>query len=69
MKLDKKIFNLFFINHCSRTLLSELNLEKIYMLCIDIIRELTASSVTSFGLYEDARDKNCNSWIQRYSIL
>jgi len=56
-ELDKKIFNLFFINHCSRTLLSELNLEKIYMLCIDIIRELTASSVTSFGLYEEARDK------------
>lgn len=51
-ELDKKIFNLFFINHCSRTLLSELKLEAIYQLCIDIIRELTASAVTSFFLYD-----------------
>ncbi len=56
-ELDKKIFNLFFINHCSRTLLSELNLEKIYGICIDIIRELTASSVTAFGLYDETRDR------------
>lgn len=55
-ELDKKIFNLFFINHCSRTLLSELNLDKIYALCIDIIRELTSSSVTSFGLFDEARN-------------
>jgi hypothetical protein len=51
-ELDKKIFNLFFINHCSRTLLSELKIEHIYQLCIDIIRELTASAVTSFFIYE-----------------
>lgn len=56
-ELDKKIFNLFFINHCSRTLLAELNLEKIYDICIDIIRELTASSVTAFGLYDETRDR------------
>lgn len=56
-ELDKKIFNLFFINHCSRTLLSELNLEKIYGICIDIIRELTASSVTAFGLYDETRQR------------
>ncbi len=56
-ELDKKIFNLFFINHCSRTLLAELNLDKIYGICIDIIRELTASSVTAFGLYDETRDK------------
>lgn len=56
-ELDKKIFNLFFINHCSRTLLSELNLDKIYGICIDIIRELTSSSVTSFGLYDETRDR------------
>lgn len=56
-ELDKKIFNLFFINHCSRTLLAELNLEKIYGICIDIIRELTASSVTAFGLYDETRDR------------
>lgn len=51
-ELDKKIFNLFFINHCSRTLLSELQIEHIYQLCIDIIRELTASAVTSFFIHE-----------------
>lgn len=56
-ELDKKIFNLFFINHCSRTLLAELNLDKIYGICIDIIRELTASSVTAFGLYDETRDR------------
>ncbi len=56
-ELDKKIFNLFFVNHCSRTLLSELNLDRIYGICIDIIRELTASSVTAFGLYDDIRDR------------
>lgn len=56
-ELDKKIFNLFFINHCSRTLLAELNLERIYGICIDILRELTASSVTAFGLYDETRDR------------
>jgi len=56
-ELDKKIFNLFFINHCSRTLLSELNLDRIYGICIDILRELTASSVTSFGVYDETRDR------------
>lgn len=56
-ELDKKIFNLFFVNHCSRILLSELSLDRIYGICIDIIRELTASSVTAFGLYDDIRDR------------
>lgn len=57
LELDKKIFNLFFINHTSKTLLSELHLDKIYTLCIDIIRELTSSSVTSFGLFDEIREK------------
>jgi len=56
-QLDRKIFNLFFINHSTKVLLSELNLDNLYQLCIDIIRELTASAVTSFGLYDPQRDK------------
>lgn len=49
--LDRKIFNLLFINQSTKALMSEVRLEKLYVLCIDVIRELTASSVTSFGLY------------------
>lgn len=50
--LDRKIFNLLFINHSTKALMSEVDLERLYTLCIDVIRELTASSVTSFGLYD-----------------
>lgn len=50
--LDRKIFNLLFINHSTKALMSEIDLEPLYTLCIDVIRELTASSVTSFALYD-----------------
>ena len=54
--LDRKIFNLLFINHSTKALMSEVDLEPLYTLCIDVIRELTASSVTSFALYEKQKN-------------
>jgi transcriptional regulator with GAF, ATPase, and Fis domain len=56
-ELDKKIFNLFFINHSSRLLLAELNIENLYGLCVDIIRELTSSSITSFFVWDENLQK------------
>jgi GAF domain-containing protein len=56
-QLDQKIFNLFSINHSSRMLLSELDLSRLYSLAIDIFSELTSSRVTSFGLYDDIKDR------------
>ncbi|BEP28621.1 hypothetical protein [Helicovermis profundi] len=56
-ELDKKIFNLFFVNQSTKMIMAELDLSKLYSLCIDIIRELTSSSITSFGLYDELRKK------------
>lgn len=56
-QLDQKIFNLFSINHSSRILLSELDLNKLYALATDIFSELTSSRITSFGLYDEIKDK------------
>ena len=56
-QLDQKIFNLFSINQSSRMLLSELDLNKLYSLAIDIFSELTSSRITSFGLYDEIRDR------------
>ena len=51
--LDKDIFSLLFLNQSTRLLMSENEVDKIYIMCIDIIRELTASRVTSLGLYDE----------------
>lgn len=56
-EIDKKMFNLSFVNQSTKLLFSELELEKLYQLCIDMIRELTSSSVTSFSLYDEGRSK------------
>jgi hypothetical protein len=56
-QLDRKIFNLFAINHSSKTLLSELNLQNLYFIATDIFSEITTSKVTSFGLYDDISKK------------
>ena len=56
-KLDRKIFNLFSIHHCSKVLFSELNLEVLYSLATDIFSEVTSSKITSFGLYDEISDK------------
>lgn len=55
--IDRKMYNLFFINQSTKILFSELNFENLYQLCIDMTRELTSSSVTSFALYDEHRDK------------
>lgn len=56
-QLDQKVFNLFSINQSSRILLSELDLNKLYSLAIDIFSELTSSQITSFGLYDEITGK------------
>lgn len=56
-ELDLQIFNLFFINQTTRTLLSELDIEALYTLSTDIIGEVTCSKITTFGLYDEIRDK------------
>lgn len=56
-QLDQKIFNLFSINQSSRILLSVLDMSKLYSLSIDIFSELTSSKVTTFGVYDEIRDK------------
>lgn len=56
-ELDLQIFNLFFINQTTKTLLSELDIEALYTLCTDIIGEVTCSTITTFGLYDEIRDK------------
>lgn len=55
--LDRKVFNLLFINHSTKALMSELDINRLNQLCIDVISELTASSVTSFGLYDPHRNR------------
>ncbi|WP_432408433.1 hypothetical protein [Wukongibacter sp. M2B1] len=52
-ELDLQIFNLFFINQTTKTLLSELNIETVYSLCTDIIGEVACSRITTFGLYDE----------------
>lgn len=48
-EIDKRLFNLASLSQTTKLLLSEFETEKIYNLCIDVIRELTSSSVTSFS--------------------
>lgn len=56
IELDEKIFNLFAINHSSKALLSELNLESLYQMSIDVFSELTQSIYTGFVLYNEASE-------------
>ncbi|NTV91368.1 MAG: hypothetical protein HGA22_13570, partial [Clostridiales bacterium] len=51
--LDEKVFNLFAINQSSKALLSELDLDMLYSLSIDVFSELTQSSSTGFFLYDE----------------
>ena len=57
LSLDEKIFNLFAINQSSRVLLSELNLNILYNLSIDVFSELTQSGVTGFILYDEKSER------------
>lgn len=56
-ELDEKIFNLFAINQSSKALLSELNLDVLYNLSVDVFSELTQSSATGFVLFDDKIDR------------
>lgn len=55
--LDEKIFNLFAINQSSKALLSQLDLDSLYGLAIDVFSELTQSSATGFLLYDEKSEK------------
>lgn len=75
-ELDKRVFNLFFINHSARLLMSELQVSQLYSLCVDIVRELTASAVTSFFVVDESHNrlilrgyKNILDFDQRYEEL
>jgi len=56
-ELDEKIFNLFAINQSSKALLSELSLDILYNLSVDVFSELTQNTITSFFLYDDKSEK------------
>ena len=56
-ELDEKIFNLFAINQSSKALLSELNLDMLYHLSVDVFSELTQSSNTGFVLFDEKCEK------------
>ncbi len=55
--LDEKVFNLFAINQSSKALLSQLDLDTLYSLSIDVFSELTQSSSTGFILYDEKSEK------------
>ncbi|NLK85979.1 MAG: GAF domain-containing protein [Clostridiaceae bacterium] len=55
--LDEKIFNLFAINQSSKALLSQLDLDSLYSLSIDVFSELTQSSSTGFVLYDEKSER------------
>ena len=57
ISLDEKIFNLFAINQSSKALLSQLDLDSLYRLSIDVFSELTQSSSTGFVLYDEKSEK------------
>lgn len=58
-ELDEKIFNLFAINQSSKILLSELRLEELFNIAVEVFSELTRSKVTGFVLFDD----QCGSYI------
>ncbi|HEX3030099.1 MAG TPA: GAF domain-containing protein [Clostridia bacterium] len=57
MELDEKIFNLFAINQSSKALLSELSLDVLYNLSVDVFSELTQNTVTGFFQYDERSEQ------------
>ena len=53
MELDRKIFNLFAIHHSTKALLSEMNLEILYSMSVEVFAELTQCTKTGFVLYDE----------------
>lgn len=56
-RLDRKVYNLMFINHSTRALMAEKNIEKLYQLGVETVSELSASGITSFGIYDKFRNR------------
>lgn len=56
-ELDEKIFNLFAINQSSKILLSELRMDVLYSISVDVFSELTRSKITGFVLYDDRAER------------
>ena len=52
-ELDEKVFNLFAINQSSKVLLSELRMDVLYSISVDVFSELTHSTMTGFVLLDD----------------
>lgn len=48
-EVNKRVFNLAFLSQTTKLLLSEYEMDKIHALCIDVVRELTSSSITSIS--------------------
>lgn len=56
-ELDEKIFNLFAINQSSKILLSELRMDVLYSISVDVFSELTRSKITGFVLFDEKSEK------------
>ncbi|PYG89021.1 GAF domain-containing protein [Ruminiclostridium sufflavum DSM 19573] len=56
-ELDEKIFNLFAINQSSKVLLSDLRIDSLYDIAVDVFSELTHSKITGFILFDERRDR------------
>ena len=56
-ELDEKIFNLFAINQSAKVMLTEYNLQALYLLAVDVFSELTQSAHTGFILYDNSSEK------------
>lgn len=57
LELDEKIFNLFAINQSSKILLSELRMDVLYSISVDVFSELTRSKITGFVLFDERAEK------------
>lgn len=55
--LDEKIFNLFAINQSSKVLLSDLRMDVLYNISVDVFSELTRSRITGFVLFDERCDR------------
>jgi hypothetical protein len=55
--LRTEVYNLNMLTHLIAEIVAEKNLNKLYDLCIDSIRELTASSYTTVVFYDDISEK------------
>jgi len=57
LELDEKIFNLFAINQSSKVLLSDLRMDVLYSISVDVFSELTHSKITGFVLYDERSER------------